>query len=117
MVESKFQSKVLNWLKDMGLYAVKYNASAISKTGVPDVLLNLCGSFMAIELKRDNKSKPTELQKWNINKINREKGIACVLRPDKFDLFKDIVRWYLTDSTTNNKRIFKHRIITEIGIE
>lgn len=35
MEESKFQTKLIKYLDKMGCYVVKYNASGISRTGVP----------------------------------------------------------------------------------
>ena len=106
MSESNFQKKIIKYLESIDAYVFKHNASAISKAGVPDLICCYRGLFIGIEVKKDNKSKPTELQKYNINKINECGGIGFVLRPDKFELFKELI-----------KGLEKVRILREIGVD
>ena len=77
--EGRFQRKVLKWFEKNKIYAIKYNASGISKAGVPDIVACIDGCFVAIELKKE-KGVASDLQKYNVRKINKT-GIACVLRP------------------------------------
>lgn len=95
MTETVFQKKILNFLEKNKIYAVKQNASALTKSGIPDIISNIRGLFVAIEVKKDKYSKTTELQKYNIKKINDLNAIAIVLRPDKFDLFKELITDFL----------------------
>ena len=106
MSEANFQKKIIKYLESIDAYVFKHNASAISKAGVPDIICCYRGLFMGIEVKKDNKSKPTELQKYNLNKINKCGGVGIVLRPDKFELFKELI-----------KGLEKVRIVREIGVE
>lgn len=117
MVESQFQKKVTKWLESKGAYCRKQNASGLSRTGTPDYLICLDGVFLAIEYKKSMKDKPTELQKKNINDINKAKGIAIVLRPEKFDVFKIMVDIFLLDKTVNRIETFKNNLIKRVGIE
>ena len=87
MSEKIFQSKVISWLEKQNAYAVKFNASGISKNGVPDVLVCLNGYFLGLELKTD-KGVASALQKYNINQINMMGGISIVLRPFMWEDFK-----------------------------
>lgn len=87
MSEKIFQSKVISWLEKQNAYAVKFNASGISKNGVPDVLVCLNGYFLGLELKTD-KGFASALQKYNINQINMMGGISIVLRPSMWEDFK-----------------------------
>lgn len=117
MVESQFQKKVTEWLESKGAYCRKQNASGLSRTGTPDYLICLDGVFLAIEYKKSMKDKPTELQKKNINDINKAKGIAIVLRPETFDVFKIMVDIFLLDKTVNRIETFKNNLIKRVGIE
>jgi hypothetical protein len=46
--------------------------------------------------------KPSELQKYNIQKINDEAhGIGVVLYPDQFDDFKELIKWLNADDRSN----------------
>lgn len=117
MVESQFQKKVTKWLESKGAYCRKQNASGLSRTGTPDYLICLDGVFLAIEYKKSMKDKPTELQKKNINDINKAKGIAIVLRPETFDVFKIMVDIFLLDKTVNRIETFKNNLIKRVGIE
>lgn len=106
MSETNFQKKIIKYLESINAYVFKHNASAISKAGVPDIICCYRGLFIGVEVKKDNKSKPTELQKYNLNKINNCGGIGIVLRPDTFELFKELI-----------KGLKKVRILREIGVD
>ena len=58
--------------------------------GIPDILASINGRFVGIEVKASN-GRPSELQLWNIEKIKESGGIAMVLYPKDFDLFKELV--------------------------
>lgn len=112
--EGNFQRKILKWLECVNIYAIKYNASGISKTGIPDILCNLNGTFLAIEVKKEN-GKPTELQKYNIRRINKDGGIAILLRPSQFKTFKDIISLYAVMGIDIKK--LKRDMLVEFNIE
>jgi hypothetical protein len=48
------------------------------------------GYFLAIEVKAPN-GKPSELQKYHVEKINEAGGCAVILYPKDFDFFIKIV--------------------------
>ena len=113
--EGRFQRKVLKWFEKNKIYAIKYNASGISKAGVPDVVACIDGYFVAIELKKE-KGVASELQKYNVRQINKT-GIACVLRPSNFEKFISIVDNFIVDMSKNRYEKFKDKIINKIGVE
>lgn len=117
MKESLFQKKATKWLENKGAYCIKYNASGISRTGVPDYICCLKGVFLAIEFKKDIKSKPSELQKYNIKKINDAGGIAIVLRPETFDIFQFEIKVFLLDKTNDSINTCKRKLLERIGYE
>lgn len=88
--EKLFENKVKAFLKDNGAWYVKFFANRMTKVGVPDILACVCGEFIAIEVKAPN-GRPSELQLWNVSKIDDTGGIAVVLYPNQFDKFKELI--------------------------
>jgi Holliday junction resolvase len=88
--EKNFENRLKKFLEDEGCWFVKFFANAYTKSGVPDILCCCHGYFLAIEVKAP-KGKPSELQKWNIQKIIEQGGYGVILYPDQFDDFKEMV--------------------------
>ncbi|MHC5215419.1 VRR-NUC domain-containing protein [Enterococcus sp. LJL128] len=92
MRESAFQKKVIDYLKEHDAWYVKYWAgSKFTKEGIPDILACIDGTFHGIELKTDV-GRPSQLQIYNINKIQGSGGEAYILRPKDFEEWKE--RWF-----------------------
>ncbi|MCQ2270955.1 MAG: hypothetical protein MJZ52_07000 [Bacteroidales bacterium] len=89
--EKNFENKIKKYLNDNDCWFVKYFANRMTKSGVPDILANVNGYFVAIEVKASN-GHPSELQIWNRNKIRESEGIAIIIYPDQWDLFKDLIQ-------------------------
>lgn len=85
--EKIFELKVRKYLTDCGCYVVKQWGSMMSKSGIPDLLVSCKGEFLGLEIKGEN-GKPSELQLYNIKKIQESGGYARVLYPKDFDDFK-----------------------------
>lgn len=49
--------------------------------GIPDIIMCVNGTFIAMELKKDNKSRATKLQNHVLNLIRRAGGHATVENP------------------------------------
>ena len=86
--EQKIQSKIIKYLESIGAYIVKVIKA--TKAGVPDIIACLNGRFIALEVKTP-KGRPSELQLYNIEKIQKAGGIAGVVRSveDVKTLIKD----------------------------
>lgn len=95
--EGIFQAKIKNWLKLNDIYNIKQNASALSKSGVPDRLLCIHGTFIGMEIKKNDEEKASLLQQYNILEIKKNGGVAFVLRPNTFKKFKEITLEFLED--------------------
>lgn len=79
-LEKTFQAKVSKKLKTLrSTYFVKVSDRV--QNGVPDVLCCIAGKFVALELKRDAKSKATPLQVWTLEQIVDARGLALVVHP------------------------------------
>jgi len=77
MTEQQLQASIIKYLKDKA-YIVKVMVA--SKNGIPDLLICYKGLFVGIELKLPTRlDTVTELQKYNIEEIERNKGIGMVI--------------------------------------
>lgn len=89
--EKLFENKIKKFLKEQGAWFVKYwGGGTFTKEGIPDILACVNGRFIAIEVKAPN-GKPSELQKWNIEQINKAGGIGLILYPKDFAEFKKLI--------------------------
>lgn len=87
MKEKTYQTKIIDYLISQGCYVTKYNASGISKVGVPDLIVCVKGNFLGIEVKKE-KGTISHIQQWNINKIRQSGGHSICIKPSDFDEFK-----------------------------
>jgi hypothetical protein len=68
MAESRFQAKVVIWLRQKGCYVIVTDGRPV---GVPDVIaLFNGGGWAALEIKKSAKSKFQPLQKITITKLD-----------------------------------------------
>ncbi len=100
--EKQFENKVKRYLEKSGAWFVKYWAgSPFTKVGIPDLVCCINGYFVAIELKSEN-GHVSEIQKYQINRIRESNGIAIVLYPNQFEMFKKFVKTLKTNMVCNN---------------
>ena len=90
MTEKQFEAKIKKFLKSHHIWFTKIWGGGFQKAGIPDILACVNGRFVAIELKGSS-GKPTELQKYNIKKINESNGVGIILYPKDFEKFKKLV--------------------------
>ena len=91
MTEKTFQTKLIKLIEKNNGYVVKFNASAISKIGVPDLLACINGKFVGLEVKKEN-GKPSEIQLWNIKKKKKSGGIAMVVKPSDYENIEKLIK-------------------------
>lgn len=89
--EKSFENKIKKYLEEQGSYFVKYFANRNTKSGIPDILACVNGSFLAIEVKSPT-GTPKPLQIHNIKKINTAGGYAVVVAPKSFDELKNLIQ-------------------------
>ena len=97
--EKNFENNIKKFLDEQGCYYIKHFANAFTKVGVPDILASVNGYFVAIEVKASN-GRPSELQLYNIKKINMSGGIGIVLYPNDFGNFVYMVNCLLKGQET-----------------
>lgn len=89
--EKNFENKVKKFLEEEGCYYIKTHGDRFSRIGVPDLIICCNGNFIGIELKAPN-GKPSPLQEHHISKIREAGGLAAVLYPKDFEVFKADIR-------------------------
>ena len=90
--EKTFENKVKKYIEDQGSWQVKFFANRMTKTGIPDILACINGYFVAIDVKAKN-GKPSELQKYHVQKIIDAGGLAIILYPQDWELFVRLVKY------------------------
>lgn len=102
--EKNFENKVKNFILHKNGWFVKYWAGAkYTKSGIPDILACINGSFYGIELK-SNIGKPELLQLIHLSKIRTAGGIGLLLYPKDYEDFKKFV----ADPKKNQDWYFKN---------
>ena len=79
-------------MKEEGCYFVKYwGGGEFTKAGVPDILVCCKGRFIGVEVKSAT-GKPSPLQIYHLRRIYEAGGIAVLLYPKDFDMFKKLIQ-------------------------
>ena len=84
--EGLLDDKIREYCKQNNIFYMKTNGD-----GLPDCIMCCKGKFVAFETKVD-KNKLSELQKFFINKIEKNKGVALEIRT--FEDAKKIIDLY-----------------------
>lgn len=90
--ETRFTQKVRALLDERlpGAYFVKIQQVALR--GVPDLLGVVAGRFVALEIKVGT-NKPSALQSFVIEKIQKAGGYAVVLTPENLEEVMEELKW------------------------
>jgi len=75
--EKTIENQIKKWLESQGYWWMKVHGDMFQKSGVPDILACINGKFVGIEVKRPG-GVVSELQKYNIEKIQAAGGVAFV---------------------------------------
>ena len=76
--EAKVKKKVKQILDDISCYHFSPQTGGYGKSGIPDIITCYKGRFIAIECKA-GKGQVTALQKYNIDQIKANQGLAIVI--------------------------------------
>ena len=106
--EKQFENKVKGFLKEHGCWILKTWSNGVQRSGVPDLLVCCKGYFVGIELKATN-GKPSELQLYNLRKIEESGGFSWLLYPNGYDDFEDFVFWLDCGKIAQAKRIYDYK--------
>lgn len=114
--EKNFEDRVKSWLTEQGIYDLgtapnemlifppigyfeKRWGGGMSKRGLPDLHIVVCGINIDVELK-SRTGRPDTLQRYMVSQINTSASIALVLYPDGFENFKAIVKGVIMECTS-----------------
>ena len=88
MDEKTFENKVKLFLDDLDkTWYFKVWGGGFQRAGIPDIICNVNGHFVALELKSDT-GHPSALQLRNVRLINESNGIAMIVYPKDFEKLK-----------------------------
>ena len=91
MKEKSFENQIKLYLTDCGAWFVKYFANRNTRIGIPDILSCVEGYFLAVEVKVE-KNKPSNLQRYNVQRIQKAGGFAIILYPKNWNLFVELIK-------------------------
>lgn len=94
--EKKFEIQLKKWLKKKNIYYFKYHGNMYSQNGVADLTLCVNGKFVACEVKSD-KGKTSKVQDINLKQVESSGGVAIIVRPCTFEIFKNQIERLLND--------------------
>lgn len=78
-LEKRTRTKIVKALNARGGHFEVTHGSPVVNRGRPDIIGCYRGRYIAFEVKRDAAGKPTELQKFTLEKIRRAGGIALLI--------------------------------------
>ena len=89
--EAKVKNKVKKILDSIGCYHFSPQTGGYGKGGVPDIIACYKGRFIAIECKA-GKGVLTALQKYNIDQIISNQGLAIVINEGNIESLLALVK-------------------------
>ena len=75
--EKRIENQIKKWLEKQGYWFMKVHGSMYQKSGVPDIVACVNGTFVGIEVKRPG-GIIAPLQTYNIEQIRKNGGVAFV---------------------------------------
>lgn len=81
--ETLFRRKVVEDLKNF-CRTTCFSIQQVSINGTPDLFCCINGRFVALELKADETSRVSALQKYNIKKIEEAGGVGYIVYPQNW---------------------------------
>ena len=88
--EKNFEKRLKNYIEKNNGWYVKFFANAYTKSGIPDLLCCINGRFLGIEVKQES-GKPSQLQEFHLQEINKINGVGILVYPSGFDEIKKII--------------------------
>lgn len=78
-LESKVTKAIMAYLKGRGIWCFKVAGGPMQQRGVPDIVCCVNGAFVALEVKRPELGRLTDLQTLTIERIREAGGVAEVV--------------------------------------
>jgi Holliday junction resolvase len=96
--EKRVKDKVVKMLKAHGIYYFYASTHGFGRSGIPDLVCCVRGSFLGIECKA-GKNKPTALQEKEMQDIRNAGGTTIVINEENLTLLGDLLKELTNDST------------------
>jgi hypothetical protein len=78
-LETKVTKSIMAYLKKRGVWCFKVAGGPMQQRGVPDIICCVNGAFVALEVKRPELGRLTDLQALTIERIRDAGGVAEVV--------------------------------------
>ena len=78
-LETKITREILKYLRGRGIWFFKVAGGPMQQRGVPDLICCVNGAFVALEVKRPELGRLTDLQALTIERIREAGGVAEVV--------------------------------------
>lgn len=106
--ESKLEEEIERFMNKRGIWQLARYQAQSNQNGLPDRLYLYKGFLLGLELKTDE-GEPTKLQLRKIDEINKNGGIALIIRNTREveQLIKYIDAYEIVDSSINQYYILK----------
>ncbi len=98
--EAKVKKVVVKQLRNLGAYYFYPVTGGYGRSGVPDIVGCYKGKFFGIECKA-GKNVPTDLQRINLEDIDKQGGIALVVNEKNMHSIQDLFE----PSDVNDKQL------------
>lgn len=89
--EKKVKDKIVRILKEEGVYYFFPATHGYGRSGVPDIVCCVNGTFVGIECKA-GRGKPTALQVAELEAIRRANGVAILVNEENWELARGLIR-------------------------
>lgn len=87
--ETVFQKRVQAWLHEKKIKFIKIQQ--VARIADPDIVLNLNGRYVELELKATEKSRVDKLQKYQLIRTNRGNGYGFLVFPENWEIVKEFL--------------------------
>lgn len=87
-MESKLQSDIIRWLRDVGCYVIKTRPGPGMPVGCPDVIALYKDKWMAIEVKAKPKASFQPGQQMTIQRLLAGNIFVYVANPENWSIIK-----------------------------
>lgn len=81
--ESRFQAKIISYLKANGFYVIKTSAIPGVPVGCPDIIALKNGYYIALEVKASKNAPKQPLQQFTIDLLGKD-GFAMFVYPENW---------------------------------
>lgn len=96
--EGKVKAAVRKILQKHEIWHFLPVSAGLGAHGIPDVIACMRGQFLAIECKADEKKKPTQLQLYQLEQIQKHGGISIVIHDSNLHELEELIIKFLRET-------------------